>query len=106
MREFLHRDVIKNEIRRYFKNKAERDIDTVDIVDANAELQKIFDNAFGEDVSPVEHGKWVEKDNGMDTYYDCSVCGESFVFIDGDPIDNLYHHCPNCGAKMDGDSDV
>lgn len=53
------------------------------------------------DAVRVKHGRWVEKDNNYDTYYDCSVCGESFVFIDGSPIDNLYSYCPNCGAKMD-----
>ena len=54
------------------------------------------------DVVEVKHGKWIERENNYDTDYDCSVCSESFVFIDGDPIDNLYQHCPNCGAKMDG----
>ena len=103
MREFLHKDVIKDEIRRYFKNKAERDIYTVDVVDTNAELQKIFDEALGDDVAPVKRGKWSEKETLLDIYYDCSICGESFCFIEGDPIQNQYKYCPNCGATMDGD---
>lgn len=54
------------------------------------------------DVAPVRHGHWIEKEApDMDTYYDCSVCGESFCFIEGTPDDNLYSYCPNCGAKMD-----
>lgn len=46
-------------------------------------------------------GRWIEKEdwNG-DTYYDCSVCGESFSLIEGTPTDNLYNYCPSCGAKM------
>ena len=38
MFEYFHRDVVKDSIRKYFKNKLERDIDAVDVVDANAEL--------------------------------------------------------------------
>ena len=48
-------------------------------------------------------GEWIEREdwNG-DNYYDCSVCGESFVLCDGTPSMNLYHFCPNCGAYMKG----
>ena len=50
------------------------------------------------------HGAWIEREdwNG-DYYYDCSVCGESFVLCDGTPSMNLYHFCPNCGADMRAD---
>ena len=46
-------------------------------------------------------GEWIEREdwNG-DYYYDCSVCGESFVLCDGTPSMNLYHFCPNCGSRM------
>ena len=57
------------------------------------------------EAEPVRHGRWIEQEDlHMDTYYDCSVCGESFCLIDGTPTDNLFSYCPNCGAKMDGDS--
>lgn len=56
------------------------------------------------DVVEVKHGRWIEQEApNMDTYYDCSACGESFCFIDGSPSDNLYLYCPSCGARMDGD---
>ena len=60
---------------------------------------------FTEHLPPVtpqpKIGHWIEKDGfDGDTYYDCSECGESFCLIDGTPTDNLYNHCPNCGAKM------
>lgn len=56
------------------------------------------------DVQEVRHGKWEETTEfNEDTIYRCSVCGEEFVTIDGTPADNLWHYCPNCGAKMDGD---
>lgn len=58
------------------------------------------------DVDPVEvvHGDWtiIEDDWNDDTVYQCSVCKEEFVTIDGTPAENLWNYCPNCGAKMDG----
>ncbi len=49
-------------------------------------------------------GKWIEQeDYNLDTYYDCSVCGESWCTIDGTPWDNGMNFCPNCGADMRGE---
>lgn len=55
------------------------------------------------DAAPVRHGRWktVEDWDG-DEHYQCSVCGAEFVLIDGDPNDNDYLYCPNCGARMNG----
>ena len=48
-------------------------------------------------------GHWIEKeDYNLDTYYDCSVCGESWTMIDGTPWENGMYYCPHCGAKMEG----
>ena len=56
------------------------------------------------DVAPVVHGRWIEKEEPyFDVIYVCSACGEEFCFIEGNPSDNLYKYCPNCGARMDGD---
>lgn len=38
-------------------------------------------------------------------YYECSVCGEAFTFIEGTPKENLYNYCPNCGARMEVNND-
>ena len=47
------------------------------------------------------NGKWIEYDDGWaNIYYECSVCKEPFVLIDGTPADNLYNFCPHCGADM------
>ena len=47
-------------------------------------------------------GTWIEKTDYMgDTYYDCSVCGESWTTIDGTPWQNGMNYCPHCGAKME-----
>ena len=46
-------------------------------------------------------GHWIEKeDYNMDTYYDCSVCGESWTTIEGIPWENGMNYCPHCGADM------
>ena len=56
------------------------------------------------DAVEVVHGEWdvITDDCTFDTIYQCSVCKEEFVTIDGTPAENLWHYCPNCGAKMDG----
>ena len=54
--------------------------------------------------TPLKTGHWVEKDGyDGDTYYDCSVCGESWTTIDGTPWDNGMSYCPNCGARMESE---
>ena len=60
------------------------------------------------DVAPVVHGRWEDStDDWLGTdVYTCSKCRESYVLVEGTPKENLWHYCPNCGAKMDGgDSD-
>lgn len=56
------------------------------------------------DAVPVVHGRWEEYDDYlMNTVYRCSICNEDFVTIDGDPKDNGWNYCPNCGAQMGGE---
>ena len=61
------------------------------------------------DVAPAAHGRWedsIDEWFGTDVYT-CSKCRESYVLVEGTPKQNLWHYCPNCGAKMDGgDSDA
>ena len=48
-------------------------------------------------------GKWIEQDGyDGDVYYNCSVCGGSWVTIEGTPQENGMLYCPHCGAKMEG----
>ena len=56
------------------------------------------------DVAPVVHGRWedsIDEWFGTDVYT-CSKCRESYVLVEGTPKENLWHFCPNCGARMDG----
>ena len=65
---------------------------------------KILNQFPAADVAPVRHGRWedsIDEWFGTDVYT-CSKCRESYVLVEGTPKENLWHYCPNCGAKMDG----
>ena len=49
------------------------------------------------DVVPVRHGRWVFNDE-LDDMFHCTVC-------DNVAVRNTFNYCPNCGARMDGDSE-
>ena len=50
------------------------------------------------DVEPVRHGRWKPYD---DAIHACSICG----FTSHRAYDKVFKYCPNCGARMDGESD-
>ena len=50
------------------------------------------------DAVPVKHGEWI--DPAAADCYRCSVC-EEYTQMEMPRL--LYHYCPNCGAKMDGE---
>lgn len=60
------------------------------------------------DVAPVVHGRWItweEAGNDIPSphRHECSVCHDAAqVLING--IELLSDYCPNCGARMDGES--
>lgn len=79
---------------------------------AGVDLREMLDEIEGLDeteVEPVKHGKWIiDYAEGTKIYHaHCSECGEKpDRHIGGDYyIDKLSDFCPNCGARMDGDSD-
>ena len=53
------------------------------------------------DVAPVRHGDWeiVLGSNGNE-YMVCTCCRVS------KDLTGVFTYCPNCGARMDGDSDA
>lgn len=56
------------------------------------------------DVETVRHGRWIYHPDGLfpaESTQECSCCHEEEYFT-------LYNenYCPNCGARMDGDSDA
>ena len=65
------------------------------------ERLKEYEDALSDDVAPVRHGRWIEKEKyNFGIMYDCSLCGDRI-------LDNGHHwyYCPNCGARMAEDID-
>ena len=87
------------------------EVDTSDCTDVEDILSAVITYLSEQpvvDAVEVVHGRWaakpVRKLNGKgrvvnycDCYY-CSECGTDR------PIVSPYNYCPNCGAKMDGDT--
>ncbi len=53
-------------------------------------------------ITERKKGEWIHK---PDIYLDeqtweCSECGEPWIFIEGTPSENNANYCPNCGADM------
>ena len=57
---------------------------------------RLIEIAKAVDAEPVRHGRWMPRTYSIS---ECSVCGKlHFAHEDS------WNYCPNCGAKMDGDS--
>ena len=52
-------------------------------------------------VDPVKHGHWEESKCLDDCFWVCSCCKFPSQAV---AAPKLYKYCPNCGAKMDGDT--
>lgn len=69
-------------------------------LELSGKLMDIANMVRGEEIEERK-GKWIEQTDYIgDTYYDCSVCGESWTTIDGTPWENGMNFCPHCGARM------
>lgn len=66
----------------------------------------LIDHAPTIDAAPVVHGKWVhsrcDRSSGQFDVVKCSRCGLEAYAMAHHVRDGSY--CPNCGARMDGDS--
>lgn len=71
------------------------------LIDANELLKDKVSNAYISrfeiekgptiDAEPVAHGHWVKRYKSK--YYHCSICGGL--------VEDEWHNCPHCRAKMD-----
>jgi hypothetical protein len=66
---------------------------------AMAEIREWIKRIPSADVQPVKHGRWINE--GFLNIY-CSNCSKT---PDGWPTPMQTDYCPNCGARMDGDSE-
>lgn len=65
------------------------------------ELVDVFKGMYATDVKEVVHGKW--KYNVIKETV-CSVCGGLALTSFYSGVQYRSQYCPNCGAKMDGDT--
>ena len=94
------------------KLKCSIDSETDSIFDRDKTIEELYynlcelvDDEPTADVQEVKHGYWIpERDpdeNNRIQCFHCSVCDDDFHYI-GAFVATKY--CPNCGARMDGDS--
>ena len=71
-------------------------------VEASIEAQKSREQ-WRDDVQPVKRGRWSECYTDSRLYSGiCSVCGGAAIrSVKANPLG----YCPNCGARMDGDTE-
>ena len=67
----------------YFTNKV---VKLLEIIDKQPPVEAV----------PVVHGEWVADERGI---YFCSTC-DSEAYWDTDYGQQLFNHCPYCGADM------
>lgn len=95
MAEYIDRDAALREIER-------REALMVGDKRVSADAMKSFiKNRPVVDVAPIVHGRWRESGPLLE----CQSCGEIYSRLGGN-AGKLWNYCPNCGAKMDGDSDA
>lgn len=82
---------------------ADKAIFELGIEDWEIDCKHFIDEQPTVDAVEVVHGEWLQMEfwpNGGT--WRCSECGRQIMFLEGTPITEEMHYCPNCGAKMDG----
>ena len=84
-----------------------------DYYDALMDAEDAIDDLPSADVAPVRHGHWEDVDrmqmhdlHGVLTWgnsFKCTECQFKTFAVEGHM--SQYNYCPNCGARMDGESD-
>jgi hypothetical protein len=59
-------------------------------------LKRCIDEAPTIEAEPVRHGRWIKRPDERI----CPFCNDRHSYFGG----KEKNYCPNCGAKMDGDS--
>lgn len=68
--------------------------------DAVSQIDDVLDSL--PTINPVKHGKWLSCSDRPDRLI-CSVCNRGFDMWFYEP--EILPHCPNCGARMNGDKE-
>ena len=109
MTEYIEREAISEEIRKYYYKNPPNFSYGEGFYRGLDRAQRAILDAPAADVAPVRHGRWdsVKNPNWPAYSHDkCSICGwwntKNALCYDGNkkPGHSL-NYCPNCGAKMD-----
>ena len=68
------------------------------ICDNKTTARDLIDESPIIESEPVRHGKWVAKTYEPGEIINCCSCCRYPI---SDFLREIYHYCPNCGAKMD-----
>lgn len=105
MSSLIDAEMVKEQVKLYFNKFARDGLKTEIIERATNDIAEVIDNVPIVVAEPIRHGHWEKIDTAklsdctsISPIYKCSFCGSPFV---GERINNWYHYCPNCGAKMD-----
>lgn len=64
------------------------------------DARNVIEKQPAADVAPVVHGQWRRRHS---CWY-CTRCGKGYKIACGTVAASTYPYCPNCGARMDGES--
>ena len=117
MAEYIEREVVIDEIESTTwyhincqKNLVEGAAGEADALYKATDIYNVIKSTPTADVVEVRHGKWIENQEPLGwcdvDCIECSVCHESWIMDEDSSIDDyecIWHYCPNCGAKMNGD---
>ena len=107
MAEYIEREALKRALRVWI-TECMIDGDN-EIADGFRDCIDLIDDCPAADVAPVVHGRWIGIDSSFwkPTHssdipvfrktYRCSECGRRTAIAE--------NYCPNCGARMDGDTE-
>ena len=100
MAEYIKRETLRKTLETW--RDAHADVDDEDGWGLLEDVLRELNAQATADVAPVVHGTWTDAFEGLPKHapygWACSVCG-------GIAFNADHSYCPNCGAKMDGDSD-
>ena len=108
MAEYIEREAVREILERYqaaphIKQKTHFSIGMLAAIIGCIEL---VGNVPAADVVPVVHGRWEHIDAYLLDMWRCTACGEEWTFsYDPTDADTKVNYCPECGARMDGDTD-
>ena len=83
---------------------------TADVLAGLMIAERAIDNAPTADVAPVRHGQWerigIRGRKGLTIYPCCSACGmvSAAYRSEWEGLRGAWKFCPNCGARMDADT--